>query len=70
MGHAIIIQNNIFSDFVNFFDCWYNGEVSVCNNKFKKGTNIESKKQLITFDIPPVILNNIGQTNIEAEFAD
>ena len=69
-GHSIIIQNNIFSEFVNFFDCWYNGEVLVRNNKFNKGTNIESKNQLITFDVPPVILDNIGQTNIEAEFVD
>jgi hypothetical protein len=66
--HSIIIENNTFLHFVSFWDCWYKGKVSVCNNNFVKGTNIESRKQMITFDIPPKISNNIGQTNIEAEF--
>jgi hypothetical protein len=35
-----------------------------------KGTNIESQKQMISFDTQPVIMNNIGQTDIEAESAD
>ena len=70
IGYPVIIRNNKFIDFVNFFDCWYNGEVFVCNNEFGKGTNIESQQQLITFDIPPVIASNIGLTTIEAEFVE
>ena len=68
IGHPIIIENNTFLSFVSFWDCWYKGEVSICNNNFIKGTNIDSKKQMITFDIPPTISNNAGETNIEAEF--
>ncbi len=67
-GHPIIIENNTFLSFVSFWDCCYNGEVLICNNNFIKGTNIDSKKQMITFDIPPTISNNAGEINIEAEF--
>ena len=69
-GHAVIIQNSTFLSFVNFFDCWFNGQVLICNNKFDKGTNIESLRQLISFDIPSTIHDNIGLTNVEAECAD
>ena len=69
IGNPVILTNNNFKDFVNFFDCWYTGEISVCGNKFNKGTNIESKELLITFDIPPLIENNIGTTNFEKEHA-
>jgi len=69
IGYPIAISNNTFLDFVNFFDCWYNGEVFVTNNNFSKGTNIESKNQYITFGKVPSIINNTGQTNIESEFA-
>lgn len=65
--YPIIIKNNKFLGFVNFFDCWYKTDVFITGNTFFKGTNIESKTQLITFDVPPVISNNTGQTNIEAE---
>lgn len=68
IGHPIIIENNTFIRFVSFLDCWYKGEVSICNNNFIKGTNIESKKQMITFGISPKIFNNTGGTNMEAEF--
>jgi len=66
-GHQVLIKNNTFFDFVNFFDCWYNGEIVIRDNKFLKGTNIESQKQYISFDVVPQIFNNTGQTNIEAE---
>ena len=39
-GNAITIVNNEFCGFVNFFDCWYENEVNVSNNNFKKGTNL------------------------------
>jgi len=66
-GYPIIIKNNNFLDFVNFFDCWYMTDVFITGNTFSKGTNIESKTQLITFDITPVISDNIGQTDVESE---
>ena len=70
IGYPIIIDGNTFSGFVKFFDCWYTGEVSICNNKFNKGTNIESKGQLITFDLIPVISNNSGETKLETDFLE
>jgi hypothetical protein len=70
IGCLVTIKNNSFSDFVNFFDCWYKGEVYVTNNTFQKGTNIQSINQYLTFDIPPVITDNVGQIDIEAESAD
>jgi hypothetical protein len=69
-GYPIKIWNSTFLGFVNFFDCWYTGEVSISRNAFAKGTNIASQKQLITFDFPPELLDNTGRLDIEAEFAD
>ncbi|MDB5144384.1 MAG: hypothetical protein JWQ66_3097 [Mucilaginibacter sp.] len=69
IGHPVIIRNNSFSDFVNFFDCWYMGDVYITNNIFHKGSNIQSINQYLTFDIPPIIAENVGQINIEAESA-
>jgi hypothetical protein len=65
--HEIIIRNSDFNEFVNFFDCWYQGPISIIENRFHKGTNIGSEKQLITFDFPPTIKNNVGQLDIESE---
>lgn len=70
IGHSISIKRNTFSGFVNFFDCSFNGDVYINNNAFLKGTNIESQKQMISFDTQPVVINNTGQTNIEAESAN
>lgn len=66
--YPVIIKNNQFDGFVNFFDCWYKGEVAVCDNVFSKGTNIDSKNQLITFDSIPILLGNHGPVAVEAEF--
>jgi len=68
--YPVRIWNNTFLGFVNFFDCWYTGKVSICRNDFVKGTNIASKNQLITFDFLPELLDNSGRLDIEAEFAD
>lgn len=67
IGAPIIIKNNEFKEFVNFCDCWFTGEVEITNNQFVKGTNIASKDQYLTFDIPPVFQENIGTLNIESE---
>ena len=66
-GYRVLIQHNTFCGFVNYFDCWYKGEVRVCNNDFQQGTNIASQHQLITFEVPPVLANNKGLLAIEAE---
>lgn len=68
-GCRVLIQQNTFCGFVNYFDCWYKGEVRVCDNDFRQGTNIASQHQLITFEVPPVLANNKGLLAIEAENA-
>ena len=60
-GHnkkPVIITNTEFKDFVNFFDCWYQDEVIVCGNDFRKGTNLcgnKGKSYQTQFDMPPLI---------------
>ncbi|MGY3055759.1 hypothetical protein ACVWYG_003985 [Pedobacter sp. UYEF25] len=67
IGFPIIIKNNEFRNFVNFCDCWFTGEVIIVDNKFLKGTNIQSKDQYLTFDVLPIVENNVGLLNIESE---
>lgn len=67
IGNPIIITNNEFREFVNFCDCWFTGEVEITNNKFVRGSNIASKNQYVSFDIPPVIKDNFGKLDIESE---
>jgi len=68
-GNPVIISNNDFNDFVNFFDCWYESEVKINDNNFNKGTNLLGKVHNIpvTFDIKPIIKNNIGQLDLDNE---
>jgi hypothetical protein len=68
-GNPVIITNNEFKDFVNFADCWYENQVTISNNKFHKGTNILGRPLNIpvTFDIAPIIKDNIGQLDLDNE---
>jgi hypothetical protein len=68
-GNPVIITNNNFKAFVNFFDCWYEGEVTISKNKFHKGTNVLGKPNNIsvTFDVEPTITENSGQINFDHE---
>lgn len=68
-GNPVIITNNNFKDFVNFFDCWYESEVTISKNKFHKGTNVLGKPNNIsvTFDVEPTIFDNFGQINLDHE---
>jgi len=68
-GGLVIITNNQFSGFVNFFDCWYESKVVIKNNCFLQGTNLLGKPFNIpvTFDVLPVIENNQGQLDINTE---
>lgn len=46
-GHntkPILIEGNIFNEFVNFFDCQFEDIVEVKNNIFIKGTNLIGNK--------------------------
>jgi hypothetical protein len=68
-GNPVTITNNEFKGFVNFFDCWYESEVTISNNLFHKGTNLLGKLHDIgvTFDIAPTIKDNTGQLDINSE---
>jgi len=66
----IEILNNEFDDFVNFFDCIYNGPVTIRNNEFKRGTNILGNKGQpfeAQFDLGLYINNNRGQIDKDGE---
>jgi len=68
-GNVIKITNNEFNDFVNFFDCWYESDVIISDNNFHKGTNLLGKPFNIpvTFDVVPIIKNNIGKLDFDNE---
>jgi hypothetical protein len=68
-GNPVIITNNDFKNFVNFFDCWYENEVTISNNKFYNGTNLLGKPHNIpvTFDKEAIIKDNIGQLDLDNE---
>jgi hypothetical protein len=68
-GNPVIITNNDFKGFVNFFDCWYENEVTISNNRFHKGTNLLGKPHNIPvkFDIPAIIKDNFGQLDLNYE---
>ncbi len=68
-GNEVAITNNNFDDFVNFFDCWYESNVIISNNVFRKGTNLLGKPYNIpvTFDIEPIVKNNIGLLGFDNE---
>jgi hypothetical protein len=73
-GHNIngtlSIANSKFNGFVNFCDCWYQGNVVVVNNDFVKGTNLLGNKNApckIQFDAEPFIENNIGKIDMDGE---
>jgi len=68
-GNPVIITNNDFKNFVNFFDCWYGEQVTISNNKFRKGTNLLGKPNNIpvTFDSKAIIKNNTGELDLDNE---
>jgi len=35
-NHAFTIKNSTFSEFVNFFDCWFQNTVEITGNEFKR----------------------------------
>lgn len=68
-GNPVIIANNQFAGFVNFFDCWYESEVVIKDNNFQKGTNLLGRPFNIpvTFDVAPIIEDNQGQLDFNTE---
>ena len=68
-GKPVILTNNDFKGFVNFFDCWYENEVIISNNNFNQGTNLLGQLHNIsvTFAVQPIIKDNIGQLDSNNE---
>jgi len=67
-SNPIHIENNIFVEFVNFFDCQFKEVVEVNNNIFIKGSNLLGNKNEgfeNTFDKGMIHNNNIGQIDLE-----
>lgn len=67
--NRVVITDNEFRAFVNFFDCCYEGEVTIVNNKFKEGTNLLGKPNNIpvSFDMQPTLKSNFGKLDYETE---
>ena len=68
-GCPVNIIDNEFKDFVNFFDCWYENDVRICNNKFNKGTNLLGNPNNLgaTFEKEPIIQDNTGRLDFDHE---
>lgn len=64
------IFNSTFKDFVNFFDCIYNGPVEIVKNNFVKGSNLLGnigKSYQTSFEIKPTIQGNKGSIDLDGE---
>lgn len=72
-GHnlkPILIENSIFDDFVNFFDCWFKSDLAIKNNTFKKGTNLLGNRGEhfeVKFEIEPIVQDNKGAVDLDGE---
>lgn len=68
-GALVELKNNHFEGFVNFFDCWYESEVRICDNRFEKGSNLlgSPKNIPVRFDVTPLINNNNGSLDHDHE---
>jgi hypothetical protein len=70
-GHneqPIVISNNYFGGFVNFFDCQFLNKVTFTENVFFKGTNLLGNKNegfVNTFEQAPFIENNVGFLDLD-----
>ncbi len=69
-GHnkkPIKMYGNIFSEFVNFFDCQFDGVIEVKNNIFLKGSNLFGNLGegfANSFENGALVENNLGNLNL------
>lgn len=64
------LENSIFKNFVNFYDCSYDGPFILKGNDFQNGTNILGNKNMpyeAVFKLTPLIENNNGALNVDGE---
>jgi hypothetical protein len=69
-GTSFVINNCVLHGFVNFLDAWFQGDVLVTNNSFKKGTNLLGNKGTpleASFDFKPTISNNSGRIDEDGD---
>ncbi|MDP4216247.1 MAG: hypothetical protein Q8927_08595 [Bacteroidota bacterium] len=72
-GHnnrPFLIKNSNFSEFVNFFDCWFHSDVIIFNNHFEGGTNLMGNRNQIggvEFVVSPFIQNNTGRIDADGD---
>jgi len=70
-GHnaePILIEGNIFNDFVNFFDCQFEEVIEIKNNIFVKGSNLLGNKGEgfeNTFDDGWIVKQNMGNIDLD-----
>lgn len=70
-GHnenPIYILGNVFTEFINFFDCQFNEEIIVEGNVFSKGTNLLGNLKEgfeNSFNKGVVCNNNVGELNLD-----
>lgn len=70
-GHnefPMILDGNVFNDFVNFFDCQFKSKLEVVNNNFIKGSNLMGNVEegfKNTFGDELIVSNNIGNINLD-----
>lgn len=67
-GHAFQLVRCEFREFVNFFDCWFEGPVVVRECRFEAGSNLlgnVSRPMQVQFDVAPVIESNIGSLDLD-----
>ena len=69
IGNPVTFNNNVFKDFVNFFDGQYEGEISFGYNRFEGGTNLLGRPYGIpvTFGTAPTMRENVGQLDLNHE---
>jgi hypothetical protein len=70
---SFLIVGTEFNDFVNFFDCQYDGPVIITGNIFEQGTNLlgnQNKPYAVLFNDVVTIEANKGILNFDNEGGD
>jgi hypothetical protein len=67
-GGAFRIDGTTFEAFVNFFDCWFTGSVTITDSAFLTGTNLLGNRRqpsAVQFDEAPHIERTTGDLYLE-----
>ena len=69
-GKPIIISDCIFDGFVDMYDAWFEGPITVSRNRFIKGTNLlgnRGQPYQVRFDVAPIIEENERKLDLDGE---